>query len=40
MKMSDEETLVSGHGSILPAHELTGILSYGSFARTMSTRRG
>lgn len=39
-KMSDEETLAGGQGSILPAHKQTGILFYCLFAYTISTRRG
>lgn len=38
--MLDEETLAGGQGSVLPAHKQTGILSYSSFAYTISTHGG
>lgn len=40
MNMLDEETLAGGQGSVLPAHKQTGILSYSSFACTISTHGG
>lgn len=40
MKMSDEETLAGGRGSILPAQEQRGVLSHSSFAHPTGVRRG
>lgn len=40
MKMLGEETLAGGYGSILPANEQTGILSFSSLAHPISTHRG